>query len=714
MKRFLLFIMGIVLPSLLFAQNGNWERMPDPYFVYDATGVSIGWQEGTQYTYMIASDLQTKKAYCSDVNGSTYWPDNRQYPIAAAVRINACKNYGRYAAAFVPSTDENPNPNPGVWFTINGGISWTYNENSQPEATNLSCVAMDPADHDICYAGAIRPSIDDNLLWTTWNGGQSWSALGPTGEEIYSVRFFDWQIYQFLWVCSENSGLWRYMFPYFVRFNYAYGGEEFNGLDITITPGFYPNAYMLTEKDIGDDIFEYKLFHSDNLTSWTEMADFGQEKYFEIINTSTNVDTETPDTIWVMKDDNIRMLEVLGPNIISEINFPSVGNNYRWIDYTPAGIEGSYPVIYVAKQYSMEKLTYDPNLLEWVFQYRLDGTNKANAVKVSEAIGALSDGGGLYSIAENGGYVFINKQVRDSNWPNTWEFRGTLLDEPQATNHGTDISAYYDGDEVKYIAIGYNLENEEYTWLTNDDGQDVTLGEQTPISLDVCAGKRSPTSVVPSYPYVGGKCESVGINNILWEVRGSYAPRYYIDGTPFFKDMVLLEDTSPGFNSFYPFCIGDAFEQPSGSLVKYVRPNNDYFELDFGLISVNVLSSVAESDEPSASSATALYTGTKDVDVPYLGGIYKANFDFTPNCTWRQVSQGLPENLEYTSIVTTKHLIDCGEPLDELTVFALGKDSNNSPYLYISPDSGRQWIEIGGYLRDVIVKHKLGICLVFV
>jgi hypothetical protein len=55
-----LFTFGLALlfvPSVALPQVVSWESMDPPYFVYNATGASIGWQSGTQHTYMSVSDI---------------------------------------------------------------------------------------------------------------------------------------------------------------------------------------------------------------------------------------------------------------------------------------------------------------------------------------------------------------------------------------------------------------------------------------------------------------------------------------------------------------------------------------------------------------------------------------------------------------------------------------------------------------------------------
>jgi len=102
--RRLIFVLALILISARsFAQTFNWQEMSKPYFVFDTKGISVGWDDNTQYSYLIAPDLTNTKVHCTLTTGAENWPDvSRRVVRTGARRVSACRTDGRYAAAIVP------------------------------------------------------------------------------------------------------------------------------------------------------------------------------------------------------------------------------------------------------------------------------------------------------------------------------------------------------------------------------------------------------------------------------------------------------------------------------------------------------------------------------------------------------------------------------------------------------------------------------------
>lgn len=714
MRRLVILLTGFLLfPLLTYGQQANWEAIEKPYFVYNATGVSVGWQDNTQYTYMITSDLEDILAYCSDEVGAVYWPPERQVQITGATRVSASREYGRYAAAIVPYNWDYQNPEKGVHFTNNGGQSWYYipddgiHPPEQPPAVDLTCVAMHPLNTQFCVAGALEqpegwaPHITS---WRTTNGGLTWSVLLPNGnhnEETYSIRFHPRTDPEpentNLFVCRQNSGLYATHDGGSFWWNHCNTDpiqRPYDALDVAICPQHLGHYYLLIRTS--EENYELWFSESGYHGPWNLVRDFGEEAIFEIIATSQSDDENLPDTLWAISKDNLYMYD-------EDVwqTFPANGNQYSWIDYTPSGIGVSHPTVYIGRQYSFEQLAYNTDYLAWMNLYKVDGTNQAYLANISEGIGEVQNGGGLYCIAENGGYVFINKKLRDPNWPNDWEFKGSLSDVPASSDIGIDISTYYDGPDVKYIAIGYD-DDLPLPWVASNNGQAVTFDDapgRLPSSLDACTGKRSLFSEITGHPHIAGKWGSDQYN-LVWRLTSeTYANRFYEDFTPFFRDIILLENVNE--QEFKPLGVG-GWGPWGQNVAVYIIDFFNRIYLNEGLEWIDTVRCVTESEERSGDGISVLYTAAHGYTYTE-GGVYKNHFDHQNSSPWYQVNYGIPYEIEIISVISTKHLIDCDEQLDPIVVYALGIDPQDydAPYVYVSPDSGRSWNEFGQYLREI-------------
>ena len=89
MSTRMVFVIGFLLfPMSLSAQTVNWEVTKRPYFVNDVTGTAVGWHQGTQYSYMIATDLDDRIVYATDVPDAQNWPSEWQVVIPNVTRVS--------------------------------------------------------------------------------------------------------------------------------------------------------------------------------------------------------------------------------------------------------------------------------------------------------------------------------------------------------------------------------------------------------------------------------------------------------------------------------------------------------------------------------------------------------------------------------------------------------------------------------------------------
>ncbi len=103
----------------------------------------------------------------------------------------------------------------GAYKTIDGGDTWTQLVNTpnfpSPQGSYDCCMAVDPVNPDICYAGGVFPSYAVAGVIKTTNGGASWTDISvpPGGGQVHP----DQQTMAFgpdgtLWV-GNDGGVWK-------------------------------------------------------------------------------------------------------------------------------------------------------------------------------------------------------------------------------------------------------------------------------------------------------------------------------------------------------------------------------------------------------------------------------------------------------------------------------------------------------------------------
>ena len=89
----------IFIPIVVFAQT--WESMDGPYFVHNATGISIGTDNsGTDYfAYSVASDFDDQYIYSYESDVVLYSDESwtEKFPLDGAKHVSASRNDLRVA-----------------------------------------------------------------------------------------------------------------------------------------------------------------------------------------------------------------------------------------------------------------------------------------------------------------------------------------------------------------------------------------------------------------------------------------------------------------------------------------------------------------------------------------------------------------------------------------------------------------------------------------
>jgi hypothetical protein len=557
-------------------------------------------------------------------------------------------------------------------------------------------------------------------MWRQTNRGQQWLSCDPAGDEqptnslryflvdgqteLYACRYSPGPPYSYtsgLWKSDDNGDNWDDI-----------GTQGMFGIDVrdfARTPGSnHPHYFVLYETGGGRGL---KHSTDPNLQNWSTISGFIPPINLEnIVVTSMNDDSGVADTLWLRSASNLIMLSVRDDGVATELADITYDQNefLSAVDYSPAASPGNpYPTIYAGRRWSFEQFRYNSYYDSYVNYYLLEGTNQADIAAISESGLSAENGGGLYALSNQGAFVFFNKKEKDPNWPNIWEAKNSLLRDEDAFGPypaiGVDISTYYYGGEPRYIAIANSdggprssvLNNGNMVYYSTLPGED-----NIPAAVNACGGLRLPPSLMHPGPYFVGLTTGgrEGMWRLILDANQHYFGFFTYGGLdePVLNDLWVVENRWSGFS---PFSVGGP---PNNKNAVFDMLQDRRYHVDLGLENVDVLSSVMASEEDPSSGLTVLYAGVQDAASGYYG-IYKNHFDKNDpeNSPWYRASYGIGGDWPVLSLVTTKHLIDCGEPLDPFVVYALCKNPvNEDRYFYISADSARSWIEIGQYLRD--------------
>ena len=302
--RVIKFVLGLLLlmAPLGMAQDMQWQSMDGPCYVYDVTGISTGW-DGTQMrAYMVASDLDAKYIYwyngSSPING---WVKS-QTPTPGVKHVNASRQNGWMAYATVP---EGEGDQPGVHYTRDGGLTWSYNVNAQPGDKSFTCIETHPTNPNICFTGAELIGGDVASVWRTTTGGDSWSEIRPQGIDARNtVRAIHIDpnsgntIEQtIIYVCYNNEGIWRGYNGGLGKWENISVSNNEQAIDIAIEYNLSNNLYVIGIKEN-----TYELWHSfDNGNKWESVRDFGGNR----IKGIAAAKLENIENIWALAADTI-------------------------------------------------------------------------------------------------------------------------------------------------------------------------------------------------------------------------------------------------------------------------------------------------------------------------------------------------------------------------------------------------------------------------
>jgi hypothetical protein len=694
--RVIKFVLGLLLlmAPLGMAQDMQWQSMDGPCYVYDVTGISTGW-DGTQMrAYMVASDLDAKYIYwyngSSPING---WVKS-QTPTPGVKHVNASRQNGWMAYATVP---EGEGDQPGVHYTRDGGLTWSYNVNAQPGDKSFTCIETHPTNPNICFTGAELIGGDVASVWRTTTGGDSWSEIRPqgidarntvraihidpnSGNDINNTTMYVCYNDEGTWRTTNGGGDWaRIEFP-----DYAIG------VNIVAKESDAQDLYALTRSSNYDPI--YKLWHSTNGGGeWESFYNgddgFGPDPVFKVLVGEYH----DADFLWVISPSTIYTYIGWDPQMGPYWDWAS--GEYQCMDNDIGGIVPAGE-IYAGLKMAVRKISYNTG----------GGDNGYSAVDVSKGsniadIVSLASfvGWQLDALADKGGFVFRNfKIVRDfpiiSEWA-TIDYLKRFQINPDDGEVMGDRLAEYPLGRITFAAFGHDNNR----FYISDAGLEVDLdvGGSMP-QLRAIAGPLSNPGWFER-PYVGGVLNGENAVFAITDQERLSTSVNFGQNPPLVNDIICEEAY---YEEFYYVC--GARDNDNQNAVIYIRLHEGYNEvvdLNDGLDGVLSANSIIKSPEIYLS-------GYENYPMLYLGtemGVYKSYYlDGEQWSHWRRMSDGINQGVEIIDLANYAQGVEYPalyKP-DSLVEYALGKDAADLRYIYITADSGHSWIECGNYLRE--------------
>jgi hypothetical protein len=278
MKTYVLMGLVVLMPlAMVMAQSGQWESMDGPYYIYNATGISIGYQDNQTNAYAVGSDLENTYIYSYQGSSPIQEWQHKSASIPGLKYVSASRYNG--LKAYV-ATDENAS-SPLVKYSTDGGASWRPT-NTPPANTAFTGIAAHPNSASICFTSS-KHVAGVSSIYKTINGGADWSAVSSLpspndcnaicidpnsgnemGNTIVYACFKDFENVRGGIYRSTNGGTnWEF------RFDFYGDGDGYNGICATVKQGDPSHIYAITWRQDSEYPEHYLLWYSfDSGISW--------------------------------------------------------------------------------------------------------------------------------------------------------------------------------------------------------------------------------------------------------------------------------------------------------------------------------------------------------------------------------------------------------------------------------------------------------------
>ncbi|HBZ01009.1 MAG TPA: hypothetical protein DEO84_06785 [candidate division Zixibacteria bacterium] len=712
MKTYVLIGLVVLMPlATVMAQSGQWQSMDVPYYIYNVTGISIGYQGEQTYGYAVGSDLEYNYIYSYQGNSPiTGW--SNKVPIDGIKYISASRFNGQTAYASVPS--ESPVGTPGAYHKT-PIISW-QRTTSQPDNLHFTGIWAHPNNANICFTSGIH--IDGvSSIYKTDDPENGWlSVTPPSGNDCNAIcidpnspspgELANTMIYACfanggkIYKSSNGGGSWTGPFSFT-------GVTSYDGISVAVKEGDSQNVYAVIHNNNNGD---YELWHStDGGSNWgsTYFSTFGTTVLSKVLV----LDRGGADAIWVVSKNDIYVHSLI---YNQWFDLSSGGNDFLCLEFDTAD-PAQYFVAYAGEQFYTEMINFAPmqdGSFEIGSRGMAHGTNIADIISLD-----CIEGYTLKGLSKYGGFVFQDQKMLNQNPSEEWQpvdcLQKYIISEDPVI--GTEISngiirTDWSSNHWEHRELGIVAGQGNGGPIITYDGHIVDPEDASNIStvgVQKFDGGSCDNGDCAWYDYLGGNNSG---ENAVFKVSGLYNDILDYDYNlasqpPLIKDIILEEDPWD-YNSWgaYYYC---GARNGGGNV--FFKNGDESFSISSGLDIVNTAYAILLSDDSLATvngiRPDALYLGTDH-------GMYKTHFDLIHSPTWYPINNGINSNVSINKLANYNHIIKnqnqfewpggvCPPLPDSLIQYALGHDISNNPYIYSSADSGRSWIEIGGYFRNL-------------
>jgi hypothetical protein len=253
MKTFVLIGLVVLMPfAALMAQSGQWQSMDGPYYIYNVTSISIGYQDNQTNAYAVGSDLKdSQNQYVYSYQGASpinQWSNvNQPFRIPGIKYISASRYYGQTAYASVP--DDSPIGTAGVYHKT-PLLDWRPTDD-QPENTSFTGIVAHPNTANICFTSCKH--VDGvSSIYKTENSGADWSAASnlPSTNDCNAICIDPNSGNQLstttVYGCFQTDGIYRS----------TNGGNTWgNRFDLYGDDAIYNGGYVAVKKNDASHIY---------------------------------------------------------------------------------------------------------------------------------------------------------------------------------------------------------------------------------------------------------------------------------------------------------------------------------------------------------------------------------------------------------------------------------------------------------------------------
>jgi|WetSurMetagenome_2_1015567.scaffolds.fasta_scaffold17151_2 photosystem II stability/assembly factor-like uncharacterized protein len=187
------FLLGVIILLALFsvglAQDGQWQKVGNPYAIGRIDEIGIGHKNGTRYIFL--ADSSANGTIWRSIDDGAHWVRNHFRPgyYHNRIVIEPSNNSDLRGWTLMIAGEGSPEF-AGPYRTANSGVDWVLKDNGLRTKSLYALDAVKDGSMNIAYVGALGTSPYYDRCYKTTDGGANWttSQNGFTANETGIVR----------------------------------------------------------------------------------------------------------------------------------------------------------------------------------------------------------------------------------------------------------------------------------------------------------------------------------------------------------------------------------------------------------------------------------------------------------------------------------------------------------------------------------------------